>query len=88
MEINIGDKLRNNFTRLKAIWPECEIGEVTASDLYYSDGMSQGAIFKILFYQGRLYITTVYIKNNGTFYSTMGNIAIKNIIIKWIESIK
>lgn len=88
METSLGLKLKGEFAKLKTAWPDCKLDEVNGVDLYYTDGMSTGAIFKVLFYQSGLYITTVYIKDDGTFYSTMSNILIKNIVIKWIETVK
>ena len=82
-----GQKLIDNFAKLQAVWPNCEIGSVTANDTYYTDGMAADALFKIQFFQEGLYTTTVYFKENGNFYLTMSSVLVKKIVTDWIEEV-
>lgn len=88
MEPTTGQRLIDNFNILKNEWPFSEISKINGADLYYTDGMAADAMFKIQFYQGEFYITTVYIKEDGTYYLTVDNIAIKLAIKNWIDNVK
>lgn len=88
MEPTTGQRLIDKFNILKNEWPLCEISNISGTDLYYTDGMAADAMFKIQFHQGEFYITTVYVKEDGTYYLTVDNIVIKLAIKKWIDTVK
>ena len=84
----MSQRLIDNFNILKNEWPLCEILNITWADLYYTDGMATDAVFKIQFHQGGLYMTTVYVKDDGSYYLTIDNIVIKKAIQKWVDTVK
>lgn len=88
MEITMGQRLMDSFHLLKNEWPTCEINAIDKADNYYTDGMATDSIFKIQFYQAGLYLTSIYVKNDGTYYQTIDNILIKKIISKWVNTVK
>ena len=88
MEPTTGQRLIDNFNILKNEWPLCEISNISGTDLYYTDGMAADAMFKIQFHQGEFYITTVYVKEDGTYYLTVDNIVVKKAIKNWIDTVK
>ena len=88
METAIGHRLIEHFNILKNEWPLCEISNISGTDLYYTDGMAADAMFKIQFHQGGFYITTVYVKEDGTYYLTIDSIIVKKAIKKWIDTVK
>ena len=90
MEKSISDELKLNFDKLQVKWHGCELENVTGADIYYTDGMAEGAAFKIIFKQRTIYITTVFIMKNGDWFSTdhKTNILIKTAINGWIDRVR
>jgi hypothetical protein len=88
--MELSKQLEANFAMLQEGWPECKMHSICGSDLYYTDGLAQEAVFKIEFKQKSLYITTVYIMKDGDWFSSdyKTNILVKKAVNDWIEGIK
>ena len=76
--------LREKFSLLESEYPEAKLEDVTATDVYYTDGMAADAKFKIVFSKHEKYLTTVYVKDDGGWFSTVENYVIKLAMKAWI----
>jgi len=79
--------LQEKFSLLESEYPEAKLEDVTATDVYYTDGMAQDAKFKIVFSKHEKYLTTVYIKDDGGWFSTVENYVIKLAMKAWIQAV-
>ena len=68
-------------------WPDAKMYFITELDIFNTDGMAEGSKFKIEFIQNDVYISSVYIKENGLWFSTVDNFMIKKIMQCWITTI-
>lgn len=79
--------LREKFSLLKLAYPEIVIDEISGADIVYTDGLAGEAKFKIIFTINKSYITTVYVKDDGAWFSTVDNYVIKKAMKAWIEAV-
>ena len=78
--------LREKFSLLKLAY-ETSIDEISGADIVYTDGLAAEAKFKIIFTINKSYITTVYVKDDGAWFSTVDNYVIKKAMKAWIEAV-
>ena len=55
--MELSKQLEANFAMLQEGWPECKMDSICGTDLYYTDGLAEEAVFKIEFKQKSLYVT-------------------------------
>jgi hypothetical protein len=79
--------LREKINLLKLIYPEIALYEVSSADIYYTDGLAVDAKFKISFLSDGKYVSTVYIKTDGTWFSTVDSPPVKKAMTDWIQEV-
>ena len=84
---NVYKLLEANFTILQKDYPDAILDTVKSDDVFNTDGMAGEAKFKIIFIQQRQFLTTVYVKDDGSWFMTADSIVIKKKMRDWIESV-
>ena len=79
--------LREKISLLKLIYPEIALYEVSSADIYYTDGLAVDAKFKISFLSYGKYISTVYVKADGTWFSSVASLLVKKAMTDWIQEV-
>lgn len=90
MEKPISDELKCKFDKLKAVWDDCTIEEISGTDKYYTDGAAAEAEFKIVFKQRSVYITSVFVMKNGDWFTSdyKSHIPVKTVVNNWINRVR
>lgn len=65
-------------------FPDAKIGDVEDIDVFYTDGMAKDAKFKIMISQQGVYLSTVYVKEDGEWFMTMDSVVIKKTMRAWV----
>jgi hypothetical protein len=87
--MELSKKLKEDHEFLKSKCDTFEIKDITGTDLYYSDGLVQGADFKIEFIlKDTNYLRYIYIWPSGKWYSASNDEKIKQLINEWIQQVK
>ena len=87
--MELSKKLKEDHEFLKSKCDTFEIKDITGTDLYYSDGLVQGADFKIKFIlKDTNYLRYIYIWPSGEWYSASNDPNIKVLIDEWINEVK
>lgn len=84
---NLYRVLREKFSILKRDYPDAILEDIVSSDIVYTDGLAAEAKFKIVFSIYGKYITTIFIKDDGSWFSTVGSATVKKAIRDWIQSV-
>lgn len=66
-------------------WPESKLYTISQLDLHNTEGLAEGSKFKIEFIQNGTYVASVYIKENGEWFSTVENSMIKMAMKSWMS---
>ena len=78
--------LQNNFKHIKKEFPEAKMENILAIDVLSTDGMATDAMFKIIFTHHGIFLTTVYVNNDGGWFMTADSILVKNAMKSWIQT--
>ena len=76
--------LQDNFSIFQESFPDAKMGSVEEIDVFYTDGMAKDAKFKIMISQQDIYLSTVYVKEDGEWFMTMDSIVIKKAMRAWV----
>ena len=80
--------LRNCFPLLKDQWPGVKLDTVTDTDLFYSDGSSAGAVFKLVALDANRYdVCVVYVFPTGDF-TRVTNPLVNQCVFQWVAMAK
>ena len=80
--------LQDNFKLLQNEFPQAAMDTIYAIDLIETDGMATEAKFKITVSQHDIFLTTVYVRDDGGWFMTADSILVKKAMKAWIESLK
>jgi len=79
--------LQDNFSIFQESFPDAKMADVEEIDVFYTDGMAKDAKFKIMISQQDIYLSTVYVKDDGEWFMTMDSIVIKKAMRAWVLKI-
>ena len=65
-------------------FPDAKMADVEEVDVFYTDGMAKDAKFKIMISQQNIYLSTIYVKEDGEWFMTMDSIIIKKAMRAWV----
>ena len=89
MDTSLSMRLRANLDLLRAVWPDCNSEDVTATDHFYTDGATDGCTLKICFSKFKTHVTSIYIKEDGSYISPWNtHKEISEQVGIWIKKIK
>ena len=80
--------LQDNFKLLQNEFPQATMENIFAIDILETDGMATEAKFKIVVSHHDIFLTTVYVRNDGGWFMTADSIVIKKAMKTWIESLR
>ena len=76
--------LQDNFSMFQESFPDAKIGDVEDIDVFYTDGMAKDSKFKIMVSQEDIYLSTIYVKDDGEWFMTMDSVLIKKAMRAWV----
>lgn len=81
--------LRKAFPLLQQLYPNVEMEEVIGADHFYTDGLSVGSCFKLIFSRViskdiTRHITTVYMFPSCKWFTTIKSDDITSIVRQWL----
>ena len=76
--------LQDNFSIFQESFPDAKIGDVEDIDVFYTDGMAKDAKFKIMISQQDIYLSTIYVKDDGEWFMSMDSVVIKKAMRAWV----
>jgi len=80
--------LQDNFKLLQNEFPQATLENIFVIDILETDGMATEAKFKIVVSQHDIFLTTVYVRDDGGWFMTADSILVKKALKTWIESVK
>ena len=76
--------LQDNFPTFQESFPDAKMADVEEVDVFYTDGMAKDAKFKIMISQQGIYLSTVYVKDDGEWFMSMDSVLIKKAMRTWV----
>jgi hypothetical protein len=76
--------LQDNFSIFQESFPDAKMGDVEGVDIFYTEGMAKDAKFKIMVSQENIYLSTIYVKDDGEWFMTMDSVVIKKAMRTWV----
>lgn len=80
-------ELQAKFSLLQADYPDATMENVLAIDILQTEGLALGAKFKIVFTQGEVFLTTVYVMDDGVWFMSVNSAAIKKAMRAWVTTV-
>lgn len=80
-------ELQAKFSLLQADYPDATMEHVLAIDILQTEGLALGAKFKIVFTQGKEFLTTVYVMDDGVWFMSVNSATIKKAMRAWVREV-